>query len=350
MGPRVREFEEAFAEFCGSQFAFAVANGTAALQLALEACDVGAGAEVVLPSLNFVAAANTIRHQGATPVFCDIGGDGDLNLDPEDLEAAIGPETRALLILHYGGVAVDMDAVAGIAERHGLLVIEDAAHAPGGTWDGRKCGTFGAAGCFSFFSNKNLPVGEGGMVVTDDPDVAERIRLLRSHGMTTLTWDRHRGHAASYDVVLSGYNQRFDEIRASIALVQLARLPEANVARGEHVERYRSLLDGREGISIAFPHPRASSSSANHLAVAILPSGTERSRVQEAMKVDGIQTSVHYPPIHGFTAFESAAARPLPRTDDVATRLLTLPLFPHLTEKQVELVAGSLIGAVAAAR
>jgi dTDP-4-amino-4,6-dideoxygalactose transaminase len=223
-GPQVEAFETACAEYLGSRFALAVANGTTALQLALAATGVGPGDEVVLPSLNFVAAANAVSHTGARPVFCDIRGDDDLNLDPASLEAAVTPATKVLLLLHYGGYPCDVDAVRELAESRGLTVIEDSAHAIGATLDGRSCGTFGLAGCFSFFSNKNLPVGEGGLLVTDDEEAYSRARLLRSHGMTTLTWDRHRGHASEYDVVERGFNFRLDELRATIGQVQLRRL------------------------------------------------------------------------------------------------------------------------------
>jgi dTDP-4-amino-4,6-dideoxygalactose transaminase len=349
MGPRVQEFEEAFALHIGAKHALAVANGTAAIELALEAAGIGPGDEVVVPSLNFVAAANTIRHRGATPVFCDIVGGGNLNLDAADVEAAIGPRTRAILVLHYAGVPADMDALSEIAARHGLILLEDAAHAPGASFRGKGCGTFGAVGCFSFFSNKNLAVGEGGMVVTDDPDLAERLRLLRSHGMTTLTWDRHRGHAASYDVLLPGYNQRFDEIRAAIGLVQLGRLDAGNEARGRHLAAYRQLLDDDGGIALAFPAVGAESIPSHHIAVAILPPGVDRSAVQESLREGRIQTSVHYPPIHTFSAYEALHTRPLPRTDEIAGRIVTLPLFPALRESDVELVATSLKAAVGAA-
>ena len=208
MGPRVGELERAFAQHCGARHALAVTNGTAALHLALLAAGCAAGDEVLLTSLNFVAAANTIRHTGPIPVFCDITGVDDLNVSPDDIEAAIGPRTRALVVMHYGGHPCRMDAILELATRHGLALVEDAAHAPGAEWRGQRCGTFGDVGCFSFFSNKNLPVGEGGMIVTDDDALAERIGLLRSHGMTTLTWDRHRGHASSYDVVSEGFNYR----------------------------------------------------------------------------------------------------------------------------------------------
>src|SRR5439155_450724 len=167
----------------------------------LLAVGCGPGDEVIVPSLNFVAAANAIIHTGAEPVFCDVIGPDELNLDPQDVAAAITGRTKVVLALHYAGFPCAMDAIAEIADRHGLAVVEDAAHAPGASFRGRMCGTLGQVGCFSFFSNKNLPVGEGGMIVTGDEELAKQLRLLRSHGMTTLTWDRHRGHASGYDVV-----------------------------------------------------------------------------------------------------------------------------------------------------
>jgi dTDP-4-amino-4,6-dideoxygalactose transaminase len=346
MGPRVAEFERAFAELIGVEHAFAVANGTAALHIALLAAGIGPGDEVVLPSLNFVAAANTVLHVGADPVFCDIVGPADLNLDPEDLERAVGPSTRAIVVLHYGGFACAMEHVLAIARRHDLIVIEDAAHAPGATCVAGRCGAIGAAGCFSFFSNKNLPVGEGGAIVTSDADIAERIRLLRSHGMTSLTWDRHRGHATSYDVVRPGFNYRMDEIRAALALVQLGRLRAGNSSRAELAARYREAIDGTHGIVMPFAGVDAQASSAHHLAVAILPPGVPRDQVRAALQEQRIQTSVHYPPIHRFSAYRERSARPLPNTEDVAERLVTLPLFPHMTEDQLDLVVRSLLGAV----
>ncbi len=342
MGPRVGELEDRFAAFTGAKHALAVSNGTAALHLALLALGCGAGDEVVLPSLNFVAAANTVTRVGATPVFCDVIGPRDLNLDPDDLEAAIGPRTKAVLLLHYAGYACDLPAVMAIAERRGVAVIEDAAHAPGASLDGHALGTFGAAGCFSFFSNKNLPVGEGGMVVTDDDEVAARLRSLRSHGMTTLTWQRHRGHASSYDVVDAGLNYRLDEVRAALALVQLGRLEDANAARRRVSARYRELLEPVEGVSVAFEGGDHEHSS-HHLAVAVLAQEVNRDDARMALQSARIQTSVHYPPIHGFSYYaELGRRRPLPVTDDIAQRILTLPLFPHMTDEQVALVAMSL--------
>lgn len=347
MGPRVADLEAAFAERIGAAHALAVANGTAALHLALLAVGCRQGDDVVLPSLNFVAAANTVVHAGARPVFCDIVGDGDLNLDPSDLEAAIGPQTRALVVLHYGGFACDLEAVVEIARRRGVAVIEDAAHAPGSTHEGRGCGTVGDIGCFSFFSNKNLAIGEGGMIVTNDDALAERLRLLRSHGMTTLTWDRHRGHASGYDVVLNGFNYRLDEVHAAMAHTQLGHLAAENQGRRELAARYRERLHGRAGLGLAFADRLGSPESSHHLVVALLPDGTDRGRVREKLTADRIQTSVHYPPIHRFSAFGDGS-RALPRTDAVADRILTLPLFGHMTQDQLELVATSLEAALAA--
>jgi dTDP-4-amino-4,6-dideoxygalactose transaminase len=245
--------------------------------------------------------------------------------------------------LHYGGFPCDMAAVTEIANRHGLAVIEDAAHAPGATWRGRMCGTIGRVGCFSFFSNKNLPIGEGGMIVTDDPELAQRMRLLRSHGMTTLTWDRHRGHAHTYDVIAQGFNYRLDELRAAVGLVQLGRLEAANAARGRIAARYRELLDGVEGLVVPFSNELDTSS--HHLAVVVLPQEVSREQVQEVMREQGIQTSVHYPPIHRFSAYADGAGarRELPTTDAIAGRVLTLPLYPHLQDAQVKAVAGALL-------
>jgi dTDP-4-amino-4,6-dideoxygalactose transaminase len=343
MGPRVEEFEREFAAFCGSDHAIAVANGTAALHLALLAVGCGPGDEVVVPSLNFVAAANTIKHTGAEPVFCDIVGPEELNLDPADVEAAVSERTKAVIVLHYAGFPCDMAAIDELAARHGLVVVEDAAHAPGASLGGRMCGTLGKVGCFSFFANKNLPVGEGGMLVTNDDELAATLRLLRSHGMTTLTWDRHRGHASSYDVVLPGFNYRLDEVRAVVGSVQLRRLPEENAGRARVAARYRDALDGQQGLTMPFGGDGRGRVPSHHLAVVLLPEGADRAAVRTALDERGIQTSVHYPPIHTFSAYRSESRRPLPRTDAVAERLLTLPLYGRMTDEQVDAVVEGLL-------
>lgn len=273
-----------------------------------------------------------------------------MNLDPADVEAAIGPATTAILALHYGGFPCDIRTILDIASRNGLVVIEDAAHAPGASWRGGMCGMFGRAGCFSFFSNKNLAVGEGGMIVTDDDEVAARVRLLRSHGMTTLTWARHQGHAHSYEVVARGFNYRLDEIRAAIGLVQLRRLPEANRARARIAARYRRQLDGVNGLTVPFAHDDRDTSSAHHLAVVILPEDGLQAPMRAFLAERGVQTSIHYPPIHRFSEYAPQVDRSLPATDQVSGRLLTLPLYAHMRDEQVALVIDGLLAALEDAR
>ena len=346
MGPRVADFESEFAAFSGAHHAVAVANGTAALHLGLLAVGCGPGDEVIVPSLNFVAAANAIVHTGAEPVFCDIVGPEELNLDPADVEAAVTPRTKAILALHYAGFPCAMDVIAEVADRHDLVIVEDAAHAPGASFHGRMCGTLGRVGCFSFFSNKNLPVGEGGMILTGDDELAKQLRLLRSHGMTTLTWDRHRGHASSYDVVLPGFNYRLDEVRAVLGLMQLRRLPEENAARGRISARYREALDGKHGLTMPFGTGGENRVPSHHLAVVLLPEHADRAEVRATLDAERIQTSVHYPPIHTFTQYRLTAQRRLPRTDVVADRLLTLPLYGRMAEEQVDAVIEAMLVAI----
>ncbi|MBX5474296.1 MAG: DegT/DnrJ/EryC1/StrS family aminotransferase [Thermoleophilia bacterium] len=346
MGPVVEQLERELAAFCGVAHALAVANGSAALHLALLAVGCGPGDEVVVPSLSFVAAANAIVHTGATPVFCDVVGPDDLTTSPDDVEAALGPATRAIVVMHYGGYPCAMDRILELARARGIAVVEDAAHAPGARWRGKACGAIGDVGCFSFFANKNLPTGEGGMVVTDDDALAERMRLLRSHGMTTLTWDRHRGHAHAYDVVEHGFNYRLDELRAAIGLVELGRLAAANNARARVSELYRAALDGTAGLRVPFvPSPQVV--PAHHLAVVLLPEGRERDGFRAALAARGVQTSVHYPPIHRFSRYRAlGAARPLPVTDAVAPRLVTLPLYPSLSVERASLVVDAVLAAL----
>jgi dTDP-4-amino-4,6-dideoxygalactose transaminase len=224
--------------------------------------------------------------------------------------------------------------------------VEDCAHAPGARGDGGACGALGDVGAFSFFSNKNMTTGEGGMLTTTREDLAAKLRLLRAHGMTTGTWDRHRGHAFSYDVALVGTNARLDEIRAAIGLVQLRKLEAGNRARGERVARYRARLAGVPGLGLPFAR-RDPAASAHHLFVVLLPEGTDRARVMTHLRERGVQSSIHYPPTHRFSAYADTPAV-LPVTDAVAPRLLTLPLFATMTDAQVDRVCDALLEALTA--
>ncbi|WP_322805968.1 DegT/DnrJ/EryC1/StrS family aminotransferase [Thermanaerothrix sp.] len=352
MGEETQHFEQEFADYIGATFACAVSNCTVALHLACLALGLGPGDEVLVPSLTFVATAAAVRYVGATPRFVEITSEKDFTISPQDIVNRITPRTRAIIVMHYGGFICDMPSILNIARQYNLFVIEDAAHSPGTSLEGRKAGIWGDIGCFSFFSNKNLSTGEGGMITTHRQDIAEKIRLLRSHGMTALTWDRHHGHAWSYDVVALGYNYRLDELRAAIGRVQLRKLDSNNQHRAELVAHYRERLrEHSPAIEVPFEgHPGQSS---YHLMPILLPHGTSRELFMEGMKRRGIQTSVHYPPIHQFSAYQGLAlfqGNGLPLTESVANREVTLPLYPMLTKTQVDEVVEAVSEALAEAQ
>ncbi|MGB2964127.1 MAG: DegT/DnrJ/EryC1/StrS family aminotransferase [Anaerolineales bacterium] len=344
MGGVTQQFEQEFADYTGAKHAIAVANGTAALHLACVAAGIGPGDEVILPSLTFVAAANAVRYTGATPVFADIKSKETLNISPEFIGANISERTRAILVLHYGGYACDMPAIMDIADKHGLVVIEDAAHAIGSSLEKRMLGTWGQTGCFSFFSNKNMTTGEGGMIVTNDDDLAERLRRLRSHGMTSVTWDRHQGHAWSYDVVDLGFNYRLDEIRSALGRVQLSKLDAYNSRRRELTSLYHELLEELVPV-VEIPFQHHTGVSACHLLPVLLPEDINRKQLMGNMKERGIQTSIHYPPIHHFGEYNKVRAfspQPLRITEEVAAREVSLPLYPMLSDEDVAVVTQAL--------
>lgn len=340
MGPVTEEFEAAFAERVPGH-AVAVTNGTAALHLAAASLGLGRGDEVICPTLTFVATAAAMAQTGATVRLADSTSLDDFAIDPREIERLVTPRTKAVAVVDYGGAPADMDAVRAAATRHGLLVIEDAAHALGAELGGTACGSLGDAGCFSFFPNKNLTTGEGGMVVFRDEAAAAKARLLRSHGMTALTWDRHRGHASGYDVVEFGFNYRLDEPRAALGIVQLARLDEFNDARARLASRYQQNLAGS---AFSVPAQGARGVSAHHLVVAVAPSLDERERARERLREQRIQTSVHYPLIHRFSRYRTEGES-LPVAEEIADRVLTLPLHPRLTEAEVDEVCSTLLEA-----
>jgi dTDP-4-amino-4,6-dideoxygalactose transaminase len=342
MGGVTQAFENEFSAYVGVKHALAVTNCTAALHMACLAIGLGPGDEVILPALTFVATANAVRYTGATPVFADVTSELNLNISPDSIEQHITSRTRAIIPVHYGGYPCDMPRIMKIAKKHKLYVIEDDAHAIGSELDGIKLGNWGDIGCFSFFSNKNMTTGEGGMLTTNDDDFAEKLRLVRSHGMTSLTWDRHKGHAWSYDVVDLGYNYRIDEIRAALGRVQLGKLDVNNARRRSLTQQYRKALQNlTPEITVPFGnHPGISSA---HIMPVLLPAGTDRTRFMESMKAHGIQTSIHYPPIHHFTAYQKITNSLLPITENLAEREVTLPLYPALSDADVVLVTKTIL-------
>lgn len=347
MGPRTQEFERVFAEHLGCRHAIALANCTAALHLAYLAAGVGPGDEVIVPAITFVATAAAARYCGAEPVFADVKGTHDLGIDPEDVERRITERTKAVCAVHYGGYAADLTALQAICDDAGVALIEDAAHSPSATplGDSRKLGTHGLSGCFSFFSNKVLSCGEGGLLATDDDAVADQVRSLRSHAMTTGTWDRHRGHAPGYDVVDVGYNYRMDEPRAALLAARLTGLEDDIAMRRRLVHRYRELLSDMPGVTVPYEEADVDVSSCY-----VMPVIVEDAALRDPLRTfmldeHRIQTSVLYPALHELTAY-AGVARELPRSELVARAELTLPLFPTLSEDDQDRVISALADGV----
>ncbi len=338
-GPETERFESAFAARVGARHAIAVCNGTAALHLANIALGVGPGAEVLCPNLTFVASANATRYTGGEVVFTDVSGPEDLTVSPEDIERKITPRTRAITVVHYAGFACRMEPILGIASRHGLAIIEDCAHAPGARVEVegalRFAGALGAVGCFSFFGNKNMTTGEGGMLTTNDDRLAELLRRYRSHGMTTMSYDRFRGHAHGYDVTVLGHNYRTDDIHSAIGLAQLQKLDEIHFRRRRVYRWYLDEFRSVEHATVPFADRDLELATPHILSVVVRRGGaTIRARLDQAR----IQTSRHYDLINSFSTYRGCRGEtPVAAGLD----LITLPFGPGLTRDQVARIAGA---------
>ena len=350
VGQQTADFESEFAEFVGCGQAIATSSATASLHLAMLALGIGPGDEVLVPSYTFVASVNAIAYVGATPVFVDIVGPSDLNLDLDDLAAKVSPRTRAVVVVHLAGYLADMNGIMALAEAHGFAVVEDAAHAVGardltpGPYQGCSAGTIGALGCFSFFANKNLVTGEGGMTTSDDETLARAVRLGRSHGMTKTSWDKATGRATDYDIHEIGYNYRPTELTSALGRIQLRKLPAAQERRRVLTERYRSRLSVLPDIVIPFADHTAG--SAYHIMPLILPNAEMRRPFRSALERRGVQTSVHYPPSHRFTHYERTQPdTALPRTEDVASREVTVPLHTLIAVSDIDEISDLIISA-----
>jgi dTDP-4-amino-4,6-dideoxygalactose transaminase len=342
MGPETEAFEIEFARAHEADHAVAVHSGSAALYLALRAAGVGSGDEVVLPSLTFVASAHAVLQCGAKPVFADIISDRHPLLDPADVARRINDSTRAILPVHYSGSLCDMAGLRALADRHGLALIADAAHAAGTP----NVAAHADASCFSFYANKNLATGEGGMLLTDSESLAETLRCLRSHGRNNSSHSKAGGDMAPDDVAMHGINARIGELASALGRVQLQKLTAGNARRRSLRRLYAEALDG----AVTIPLAGAEDDSACHLMVVALPAGCDRDSVRVLLAERGIQTSVHYPPIHRFSAFaeqpgDAAARPPLTVTEELTPRLLTLPLHARLTDAQVSQVSEALLAA-----
>jgi dTDP-4-amino-4,6-dideoxygalactose transaminase len=328
-GPFVAKFEESFAKFCGTKYAIGVGNGTDALWLALLARGIGPGDEVITVSNTFLATAEAITYCGAKPVFVDVDPQ-TYTMDPALLEAALTPRTKALIPVHLYGQMADMDPIMEFARRHNLIVIEDACQAHGAEYRGRKAGSIGLAGAFSFYPGKNLgALGEAGAVVTNDAELATRIRALRDHGQE-----------AKYHHSCIGWNARMDGIQGAALSVKLPSLNAGNEARRSHARQYDALLADVEGVVTPFVSPHGT--PVFHLYVVRV---ADRDQVLKAMSEQGVACGIHYPiPVHQQKAYAGLAVPvgSLPVTERHARRILSLPMYPELTPDQVIRVVGAL--------
>lgn len=344
-GPKCEELEKMFMEMFDVRYAVAVTNCTDSLHLACMLCGLGHGDEVLCPSLTFAASVNCIRYVGATPVFCDIVGPEHLNINPEEIEKKITRRTKAIVVVHMAGFPAKMDEIMAVAHRHNLKVIEDACHGPLSEYKGRKLGTIGDVASFSFFSNKNISTGEGGMLITNNEEFARRARLLRSHGMTTMSYQRAGGHATSYDIVELGYNFRLDDIRASIAIEQMKKLPRDLERRIAVRNRYLERLALVKGVIVPFADNTEFVS--NYIMPIVLADSNKERRdaIRDKMHEAGVQTSVHYPAIHRFSIYKDFNIS-LPMTEYVTDNEITLPMYASLTDEEVDFIVEALNEAI----
>lgn len=344
-GPKCEELEKQFIDMLNVKYAVSMSNCTDALHLSCILCDIKPGDEVLCPSLTFAASVNSIKYVGATPVFCDIVSPNHINIDPIDIEKKITHKTKAILVVHMAGFPAKMDEIMSIAQKYNLKVIEDACHGPLSEYKGKKLGTIGDVGCFSFFSNKNISTGEGGMLITNNEEIAKKARLLRSHGMTTMSYQRASGHATTYDIVELGYNFRLDDIRASIGVVQMKKLQTDLEKRVQVRNEYLNQLSLIDGITIPFADNKEFVS--NYIMPIVLKdsSAEKRDQVRDKLHAAGIQTSVHYPAIHKFSIYKNCNAS-LPTTEYVTDNEITLPMYASLTKEEIVLIAETLNQAV----
>ncbi|WP_369596344.1 DegT/DnrJ/EryC1/StrS family aminotransferase [Bacillus subtilis] len=340
-GPKVQQFEKEFAAFVGAKHAVAVNSCTAALFLALKAKGIGPGDEVITSPLTFSSTANTIIHTGATPVFADID-QNTLNIDPVKLEAAVTPRTKAVVPVHFGGQSCDMDAILAIAQNHGLFVLEDAAHAVYTTYKQRMIGSIGDATAFSFYATKNLATGEGGMLTTDDEELADKIRVLSLHGMSKAAWNRYSSNGSwYYEVESPGYKMNMFDLQAALGLHQLKRLDDMQKRREEIAGRYQTAFQQIPGLITPFVHDDGR--HAWHLYVLQVDekkAGVTRSEMITALKDEyNIGTSVHFIPVHIHPYYQKQFGykeADFPNAMNYYKRTLSLPLYPSMSDDDAD--------------
>jgi len=344
-GPKVHEFEVAVADYVGARSGVAVSNGTAALHAAAFAAGIGPGDEVIVPAMTFAASANCVLYVGGTPVFADVHAD-TLLLDPARVEAKLSPRTKAIMAVDYAGQPCDYEALRRIADRHGLTLIADSAHALGAMYKGRKVGTLADLTTFSFHAVKHVTTGEGGMVVTDDPELEARIRRFRNHGISTDAHAREEKGTWYYEMVDLGYNYRLTDIQCALGLSQLRRLPKSLARRRAIAKRYDKAFASMAGVEPIAVSPDVL--HAYHLYVIEIDAkqtGIDRDTAFRRLREEGIGVNVHYIPVHLHPYYRRRfgfGPGMCPVAERAYERILSLPMFPAMTEADVERVLSSV--------
>jgi len=338
-GPKLREFEKNFAKFTGAKFAIGVSNATSALHLSLKALGIGRGDEVIVPDMTFVATANAVVHSNATPVFADVEMD-TMNISVDSIKDKITSKTRAVLPVHFAGRACNIDEITKLAKKNAIPLIEDCAHAIGTRYHEKHVGNFGIVGCFSFYPTKNITTIEGGMIITNSRDVAKYVMSARNHGLSKNLMERYNhGMPWDYDMKESGYNYRLDEIRSSLGINQLKRIKILNVLRKNAFEYYNAKLADIPDI-ITPSLPNKWEEHAYHLYILRIKENDRVSRDELFRKLlnFGIRTSVHYKPLHEFSAFKKLKHCDLDNSTQLYSEIISLPFYPDITKKQQDYV------------
>lgn len=344
-GPAVDAFEAAISEFVGAKYAVAVSSGTAALHTAVYAAGIGAGDEVIVPPMTFAATANAVVFRGATPVFCDIDS-GTLLIDPSLVEAKVSPKTKAIIAVDYAGQPCDYDALREIADRNKLVLIADSCHSIGASYKGRKVGTLADLTAFSFHPVKHITTGEGGMVVTNNPQYHQKMTIFRSHGITTDHRQRSEKGSWFYEMVDLGYNYRITDFQCALGKSQLEKLPSWIKRRQEIASRYNEAFQSINQIELVAVAPNVS--HAYHLYVIKLIS-TERDEVFGSLRAAGIGVNVHYIPVylHSFYREQFGTKEGIcPTAETIYKQVLSLPIFPSLTSEDEDVVISAVREAV----
>jgi len=341
-GEKTFEFERALEKFLGCGHVVATSSNTAALYLALLALGIRPNDKVIVPSLSFVACANVVVRLGASPVFADIVSIDRPVIDPSEVER-LAKNAHFVMPMHYGGYPAPIKEICEIAKSRKLFVVEDAAHALGASIEGRALGTFGDVGCYSFYANKNLGIGEGGAVWCGDGELAAKIRALKNHGLTRSTWERHVKDPAEYDVIDAGMNFRIDEIRAALGVALVKRFKTRQARRERIVKRYVKNLSQVDGISM--PFKEFSGKPAYHLFVVTFGNSKLRDQAKKMLSSRKVQTSLHYRPIHTFSFYARANLK-LKKSEDFYERSLSLPLYPELSLSQVDQICEIIVYAL----